>query len=158
MVFEKIPPAEHGRRLRPVRRRGPVRGLERDRRTQFLERDLVLNVTRMVMYMSFAMPWQNQMTANDAVDFYKSVFKAIRDYQDKANEYYAEKALSIAKKVKKANLDDRGIKACPSIPSIPSRRSRTPENSWNTRTTRRRSPMPPWPPSANSHFASSIRT
>ncbi|QLA14656.1 hypothetical protein GD604_00065 [Desulfolutivibrio sulfoxidireducens] len=92
-------------------------GLNEIAELNFWSKTWVLNVTRMVMYMSLAMPWQNQMTANDAVDFYKSVFKAIRDYQDKANEYYAEKALSIARKVKSANLDDRGIKGV-SIESI----------------------------------------
>ncbi|HML60506.1 MAG TPA: pilus assembly protein TadG-related protein [Solidesulfovibrio sp.] len=86
-------------------------GLNEIAETNFWSKDYVMTIAKTVMQLSQSMPWQNQSTANSAVNYYKEVFKNLRKYQDNANTYYAEKALSIAKAVKKANLDDCGIKS-----------------------------------------------
>jgi hypothetical protein len=85
-------------------------GLNEIAELNFWSETYVLNLVRAVMAMTAASPWQSPATAESAVNFYKGVFSAIRDYQDKANKDYAKKALSIAKATKKANLDSRGIK------------------------------------------------
>ncbi|MDQ7832286.1 MAG: Tad domain-containing protein [Desulfovibrionaceae bacterium] len=85
-------------------------GLNEIAELNFWSSTYVINLVRGVMGLTIILaPWQNQMTADSAVNFYKGVFSAIRDYQDKANKDYAKKALSIAKATKRANLDDRGV-------------------------------------------------
>jgi hypothetical protein len=84
-------------------------GLNEIAEVNFWSKDYVRTIAKAVMELSMATPWLDQSTANSAVSYYKGVFKALRDYQDKANTYYAEQALSIAKKVKKANLDEQGV-------------------------------------------------
>ena len=85
-------------------------GLNEIAELNFWSTTYVINLVRTVMAMTAVSPWQSTATADSAVNFYKGVFSAIRDYQDKANKDYAKKALDIAKATKKANLDDRGIK------------------------------------------------
>jgi len=85
-------------------------GLNEIAELNFWSSTYVINMARALMAMTLAAPWQNKTNADNAVNFYKGVFEAIRDYQDKANEDYAKKALDIAKATKKANLDSRGIK------------------------------------------------
>lgn len=84
-------------------------GLNEIAELNFWSTTYVINLVRTVMAMTSASPWQSQGTADSAVNFYKGVFEAIRDYQDKANKDYAKSALDIAKAVKKENLDKRGI-------------------------------------------------
>lgn len=69
----------------------------------------VLNTARIILALTPATPWDNHGISKQATGFFTDVFKNIRDYQDDANKYYARKALSIAKAVKKANYDDKGI-------------------------------------------------
>lgn len=84
-------------------------GLNEIAECNFWSEKWVLTITDAVMKLSQGIPWKDQQTANDAVNYYKSVFQALRDYQDKANTDYAKKAMTIAKAVKKANCDQRGI-------------------------------------------------
>lgn len=63
-----------------------------------------------ILAKSFSTPFKTQNDGQNTVKFYKKVFDYIREYQDDANKDYAEKAMSVAKKVKKANLDDQGVK------------------------------------------------
>ncbi len=117
MVFEKIRLQNTADACALSAAAAQSAGLNEIAELNYWSKTYVLNLVKVVMAATMASPWQSEATAQSAVNFYKSVFEAIRDYQDKANEYYAEKALSIAKKVKKANLDDRGIKGV-SIDSI----------------------------------------
>jgi len=111
-------------------------GLNEIAELNFWSTTYVINLVRTVMAMTSASPWQSQSTADSAVNFYKSVFEAIRDYQDKANEDYAKSALDIAKAVKKANLDKRGIKGV-TIESINPRASfNKPKNLIEYKTTK----------------------
>lgn len=86
-------------------------GLNEIAEVNFWSKDHVYVIAKAVMEVSMGMPWLNQGTAQSAVNYYKEVFKALRKYQDDANTYYAKQAMSIAKAVKKANLDDIGIKS-----------------------------------------------
>lgn len=53
--------------------------------------------------------WKTQSDGTGCIDHFKEVFKAIREYQDEANEYFAKKALEAAKWAKKRNLDRIGV-------------------------------------------------
>jgi hypothetical protein len=64
----------------------------------------------MIMIKSYATPFQNITDGESAVQYYQKVFDKIREYQDDANKDFAAKALDVAEKVKKLNLDDKGIK------------------------------------------------
>jgi hypothetical protein len=55
-------------------------------------------------------PFTDQTSGQNTVKFYEKIFKNIRGYQDKANSEYARKALDVAKRVKKADLDELGVK------------------------------------------------
>jgi hypothetical protein len=85
-------------------------GLNEIAEVNFWSQDYVYTIAKTVMELSRSIPWKDQSTANSAVNYYKDVFKNLRNYQKKANTYYAEKAMTIAKAVKKANLDSIGIK------------------------------------------------
>lgn len=63
-----------------------------------------------IMIKSYGTPFQNISDGQNTVKYYQKVFDKIREYQDDANKDYASKALDVAKRVKKSNLDDRGIK------------------------------------------------
>lgn len=85
-------------------------GLNEIAEVNFWSQDYVYPIMRAVMVLSKQIPWKNKSTANSAVNYYKDVFKNLRNYQKEANAYYAEKAMIIAKAVKKANFDAIGIK------------------------------------------------
>ncbi|MBI4803694.1 MAG: Tad domain-containing protein [Desulfovibrio sp.] len=59
---------------------------------------------------SFMSPFKQEQDGKNAAKFYEDVFKYIKQYQDNANKEYARKAIEVAKSVKKANLDDIGVK------------------------------------------------
>lgn len=59
---------------------------------------------------SFTSPFKKEQDGKNAAKFYEDVFKYIKQYQDDANKQYARKAIEVAKSVKKANLDDIGVK------------------------------------------------
>ena len=63
-----------------------------------------------IMLKTFSTPFKDISDGQSTVKYYQKVFDSIRDYQDDANSDYARKALDVAKRVKKANLDDIGIK------------------------------------------------
>ncbi len=86
-------------------------GLNEIAEVNFWSQDHVYPIARAVMAWSENVPWKNENTAKSAVRYYKGVFRALRRYQDDANTYYADKAMRIAKAVKKANCDDRGIES-----------------------------------------------
>jgi len=63
-----------------------------------------------ILAKSLSKPFKTLNDGQNTVKFYKKVFDYIREYQDDANKDYARKAMNIARKVKKANLDEQGVK------------------------------------------------
>ncbi len=94
-------------------------GLNEIAEVNFWSQDYVFPIAKAVMAWSESMPWKSKSKAKSAVRYYKGVFRALREYQDDANTYYAKKAMQIAKAVKKANYDDIGIKSVRLTPLNP---------------------------------------
>jgi len=63
-----------------------------------------------ILAKTLSTPFKSHSDGKNTVSFYKQVFDNIREYQDDANKDYARKAMNIARKVKKANLDEQGVK------------------------------------------------
>ncbi|OLN30380.1 hypothetical protein DVDV_0580 [Desulfovibrio sp. DV] len=85
-------------------------GLNEIAEVNFWSQDYVLSIARAVMAWSeTVIPWKDEKAANEAVRYYKRVFRALRQYQDEANVSYARQAMRIAKATKKANCDDIGL-------------------------------------------------
>lgn len=63
-----------------------------------------------ILAKTFTTPFKGISDGQNTVKYYQKVFDYIREYQDDANKDYARKAMDVARKVKKANLDDQGVK------------------------------------------------
>lgn len=66
--------------------------------------EIDLEYYKMLLYLVSAPFWDSYSDGKACVDYFDEVFEKLRDYQDEANEDYAEKAQSIAQRVVEDNL------------------------------------------------------